>query len=71
MGLGMQMIGWDTDLCLSADRGYHVVRFDNLDSGHSTHLNHVQPPSPARLAARRIPSNAYTLTDLASDTIGL
>jgi pimeloyl-ACP methyl ester carboxylesterase len=36
-GLGMQMIGWDDEFCgLLADRGFHVIRFDNRDVGLST-----------------------------------
>src|SRR5256885_11431144 len=36
-GLGSQMIGWDDDFCaLLAGRGFHVIRFDNRDSGLST-----------------------------------
>ena len=34
MGLGMQLIHWDTELCeLLAERGFHVIRFDNRDAG--------------------------------------
>ncbi len=37
MGIGIQMIGWDAELCrLIADQGFHVVRFDNRDAGLST-----------------------------------
>ena len=37
MGLGMQLIHWDPEMCRRlADRGFHVVRFDNRDVGHST-----------------------------------
>jgi pimeloyl-ACP methyl ester carboxylesterase len=40
MGLGTQMIGWDIEFCRSlADRGFHVVRYDNRDVGLSTHLD--------------------------------
>src|SRR5438874_13135180 len=39
-GLGSQMIGWDDDFChLLAGRGFHVIRFDNRDSGLSTWMN--------------------------------
>jgi len=37
MGLGTQMIAWDVAFCgRLADRGYHVIRFDNRDIGQST-----------------------------------
>jgi len=36
-GLGSQLVGWDEDFCrLLADHGFHVIRFDNRDSGLST-----------------------------------
>ena len=36
MGLGMQLIHWDLELCeLFAERGFHVIRFDNRDAGLS------------------------------------
>ena len=36
-GLGSQLVGWDEDFCrLLADDGFHVIRFDNRDSGLST-----------------------------------
>jgi pimeloyl-ACP methyl ester carboxylesterase len=47
MGLGTQMIGWHADFCAKlADRGFYVIRYDNRDVGHSTHLsNRPHPPS--------------------------
>ncbi|MGW2158095.1 alpha/beta fold hydrolase [Nonomuraea sp. NPDC001699] len=65
MGLGAQLIHWDDEFCeLLAERGHHVVRFDNRDAGLSTHLHDegVPPwgaPSP------------YVLDDLADDSAGL
>ena len=39
MGLGTQMVAWQEDFCLElAGRGLRVVRFDNRDVGHSTHM---------------------------------
>ena len=39
MGLGVQMLGWDAELCeLLAGRGFYVVRFDNRDVGRSTKI---------------------------------
>jgi pimeloyl-ACP methyl ester carboxylesterase len=36
-GLGSQLIGWDDDFCgLLVSRGFHVIRYDNRDSGLST-----------------------------------
>ncbi|WP_433243168.1 alpha/beta fold hydrolase [Streptosporangium sp. CA-135522] len=67
MGLGAQLIHWDDELCeLLADRGHHVVRFDNRDAGESTHLNGV--PVPAFGGDGQVP---YLLDDMADDTAGL
>jgi pimeloyl-ACP methyl ester carboxylesterase len=56
MGLGLQLVHWPDAFCQQlADRGYHVVRFDNRDAGRSTHL----------------PGAHYTLQDIADDAVGL
>ena len=39
-GLGAQLISWHEPLCETlADRGLRVIRFDNRDSGLSTHMD--------------------------------
>ena len=44
MGLGMQLIHWDRELCeLLAERGFHVIRFDNRDAGLSTKIDAPVP----------------------------
>ena len=46
MGLGTQMVGWPDGFCAAlAERGFHVIRYDNRDIGRSTHLRHVRPPT--------------------------
>jgi pimeloyl-ACP methyl ester carboxylesterase len=71
MGLATQMIGWPDDFCRQlAERGFHVVRFDNRDSGRSTHVQ-GRPPSVGQLARRRISPVLYTLSDMAEDAHGL
>jgi pimeloyl-ACP methyl ester carboxylesterase len=67
MGLGMQMVAWHDDFCLAlAQRGLHVVRFDNRDAGRSTHLE--GPPPTLLQLLRRSPAPArYTLEDMAED----
>jgi pimeloyl-ACP methyl ester carboxylesterase len=71
MGLGMQMLGWPDDFCRQlAERGFYVVRFDNRDSGRSTHLK-GRPPSVSQLLRRRISPVLYTLSDMAEDAHGL
>ena len=70
-GLAMQMIGWDERFCeLLAARGFYVVRFDNRDSGLSTHL---EAAGPADIAAAFSGDAhpAYELDDMAADVAGL
>jgi pimeloyl-ACP methyl ester carboxylesterase len=71
MGLGMQLIHWDRGLCeLFAERGFHVIRFDNRDAGLSTKIR-GRVPNVTRLMAgvpTRVP---YLLEDMAGDTFGL
>jgi pimeloyl-ACP methyl ester carboxylesterase len=70
-GLGMQMVGWPDDFCAGlAERGFHVVRFDNRDAGRSTHIA-GRPPTPRQLLRRRIDPVLYTLSDMAADAHGL
>lgn len=71
MGLGTQMIGWQEDFCEGlASRGFHVVRFDNRDIGHSTHVRGRSPTIP-QLLLRNKRAAVYTLADMADDTAGL
>ncbi len=71
MGLGTQMVAWPDDFCrqLTA-RGFHVVRFDNRDSGRSTYVN-GPPPTIGQLVRRRVDPVLYTLSDMAQDPVGM
>jgi pimeloyl-ACP methyl ester carboxylesterase len=70
MGLGAQMIHWDREFCeLLGARGFRVIRFDNRDVGHSTHLRAPVPGRAGMLFGVGRP--AYTLSDLAADAAGL
>jgi pimeloyl-ACP methyl ester carboxylesterase len=72
MGLGTQMHAWNEDFCrMLADRGFHVIRYDNRDTGRSTVMRGRKPPSVFELATRRISDPAYTLDDLAEDGMRL
>ncbi len=70
MGLGTQMLAWPDEFCQRlADAGHHVTRFDNRDSGLSTHLDDLPPGRPvAAFLGRRPP---YVLADMARDTADL
>jgi pimeloyl-ACP methyl ester carboxylesterase len=71
MGLGAQMISWDDELCAQlAGRGFHVIRFDNRDSGLSTWMEEAGIPDMAA-AFNGNPQAAYQLDDLADDAAAL
>ena len=72
MGLGMQMLWWDDDLCrMLAERGFHVVRFDNRDVGCSSKTPGPPPRGLAAAMVRRPRRSAYTLDDMADDAVCL
>lgn len=71
MGLATQMIAWHEGFCERlAERGFHVVRFDNRDVGRSTQLG-FRPPSTLQMLLRRRVPGQYTLSDMADDAAGL
>jgi pimeloyl-ACP methyl ester carboxylesterase len=71
MGLGTQMIAWPDAFCAAlAERSHYVVRFDNRDSGLSTHLRDIRGPNPMLVAMKRR-RPPYMLDDMAADTVGL
>jgi pimeloyl-ACP methyl ester carboxylesterase len=72
MGLATQMIAWDEDFCtMLAEHGFRVIRFDNRDVGHSTHLDDAAVPARLDLFFPRRGRAAYLLSDMAADTAGL
>jgi pimeloyl-ACP methyl ester carboxylesterase len=72
MGLGTQMLGWDTEFCEQlAGRGFFVIRYDNRDIGHSTILDDFPAPTLGQLVRRDQRAAAYTLADLAADAVAL
>src|SRR3954453_959096 len=71
MGLGMQLIHWDLELCERfAERGFHVIRFDNRDAGLSTKIK-GPVPNVMRLMAGLPAKVPYLLGDMAGDAFGL
>jgi pimeloyl-ACP methyl ester carboxylesterase len=77
MGLGAQMVAWDNAFCarLAEAGGHRVIRFDNSDIGHSTHLSHLGIPDIQALMLQVMAGKPlavpYTLRDMAEDCIGL
>jgi pimeloyl-ACP methyl ester carboxylesterase len=72
MGLRTQMIGWRPEFCgMLAERGFHVVRFDNRDIGLSTQLDHLPVPAVPGLHGSDPFTVPYLLEDMALDTVGL
>lgn len=75
-GLGVQRLRWAASFCERlAAQGFHVIRFDNRDTGESTHLTRAPVPDfaalAAALAAGHVPAVPYTLHDLATDAMAL
>jgi pimeloyl-ACP methyl ester carboxylesterase len=70
-GTGAQMIIWPEDFCaVLAGRGFQVARFDNRDTGRSTHLTGT--PAPGWLKTMLRPSAApYRLDDMAEDAVAV
>jgi len=77
MGLGAQMVAWDDAFCarLAEAGGHRVIRFDNRDIGHSTHLSHLGVPDIQALMLQAMAGKPlavpYTLRDMAEDCVGL
>jgi pimeloyl-ACP methyl ester carboxylesterase len=72
MGLGGQMIGWSEGFCTElVNRRLRVIRFDNRDVGLSSHLSSAPIPDFKAALAGDASSAAYSLSDMAADTIGL
>jgi pimeloyl-ACP methyl ester carboxylesterase len=72
MGLAAQLIHWQEGfLDALVSRRLQVIRFDNRDSGRSTHLNAAPPPNLPAALAGDLSSATYTLSDMAADSVGL
>jgi len=73
MGLGGPMTWWDPELCtMLAEAGFHVVRYDNRDTGRSSRVEgRVTRRQLVRSFAGRGGKPPYTLSDMADDAFGL
>jgi pimeloyl-ACP methyl ester carboxylesterase len=71
MGLGTQLIHWDRELCeMLGARGFHVIRFDNRDIGHSTKIDAPVPNVRRAMLGFKVDA-PYLLSDMANDAAGL
>jgi pimeloyl-ACP methyl ester carboxylesterase len=75
-GNGAQLLFWEVEFCeLLAKKGYFVIRFDNRDAGLSTKFAEAGIPDfPAAIKAAmegKHVESAYSLDDMADDTVGL
>jgi pimeloyl-ACP methyl ester carboxylesterase len=76
IGLGVQMIHWDTDLCKDlAARGHYVIIFDNRDVGLSTKFGETDMPNIPEIFGKLLRGEKvnppYTLDDMADDSVAL
>jgi pimeloyl-ACP methyl ester carboxylesterase len=72
MGFSQQLVGWDDSFCGQlAERGFHVVRFDNRDIGLSTKFDSSPVPRIRAILSGDTSTVAYSIEDMADDTAGL
>ena len=77
MGAAVSMMLWPAGfLDALIAQGFQVTRFDNRDSGHSTHLSEVKPPSTFKVLRamgskrkRRDMAVPYRVEDMADDAV--
>ena len=75
-GHGAQMVKWDPEYCkMFVAKNLFVIRFDNRDCGLSTKFDGIEVDLGATLTAalleEPVPPVPYTLSDMASDVVGL
>ena len=76
MGYTAQMVAWEEEFCkMFAANNLFVIRFDNRDCGLSTKFDGAQVDVNAVITAalmeEPMPKVPYTLSDMASDAVGL
>ena len=72
MGVGGQLIHWPEEFCHAlVHHGLQVIRFDNRDSGLSTHFADAPTPNLPAVLAGDHSSASYTLSDMGHDAVGL
>jgi pimeloyl-ACP methyl ester carboxylesterase len=72
MGTGGQMLSWPDGFCeLLTERGFQIARFDNRDSGLSTHLDGAGRPNQLTMLLRPAAAAVYRLEDMAGDAVAV
>lgn len=76
MGLNTQMVAWPEEFCrMLAGQGFRVIRFDNRDIGLSTKMEGAPSYNLKWALAKSVlglkVQSAYSLDDMAKDTVGL
>lgn len=72
MGIGGQLISWPDGFCqLLVERGFQVARFDNRDSGESTHFTEAGQPNQLKMLLKPAAAAEYSLDDMADDAIAV
>src|SRR5579863_9742509 len=67
MGIAAQSIHWPDAFCHAlVESGLQVIRFDNRDSGLSTHLTDAPSPDLPAALSGDLSSASYTLSDMAA-----
>jgi pimeloyl-ACP methyl ester carboxylesterase len=71
MGLDFQMVWWPEEFIAQlVEAGFAVVRFDNRDTGLSTHFESVDRPNPWKALLGRVPP-VYTARDMLDDALAV
>lgn len=72
MGAAAQLIHWPNEFCrMLLERGLQVIRFDNRDCGCSSTITGAPEPNLQAVLAGDLSCVAYTLSDMATDAVGL
>ena len=72
MGAGAQMLSWHEGFCAElVSHGLRAIRFDNRDTGLSTHFPDAPEPDFQAALSGDTSSVSYDLSDMAADTVGL
>jgi pimeloyl-ACP methyl ester carboxylesterase len=72
IGLDFQSVWWPDGFCAAlAERGFHVARFDNRDTGLSTHFSSPRQENPFKVFFRGSRSTPYTARDMVDDGVAV